>query len=1006
MKRQWTTEELEADFTLRPEELDLIGDSKTDHNLLGFAVLLKYFQYEGRFPTQKQDIPSTVIVHLAQQLSVVPEKIIAYDWEGRTMKAHHAAIRSFLGYREITQQDEDVLVTWLCQEVLSEQRQEEALLAAAYAHYKRLHIEPPTPDRLHRLLHTALHRFDEQFCASVCQHLTQETREHLDALLVTSLPEEHQPSSPEQSPPENIQVDNPSAPARHAQSAWQQLKQDPGHMSVEHVLEEIAKLERIEQLGLPATLFAGTSAKLLEQYRQRIAVEDLYEIRRHPDALRWTLLAAYCWRRRQEIIDTLVDLLIDMAHHLSTKAERRVEQAFVRDVKKVSGKTNLLFRLAEAVVDQPNGIVREVVFPVVSEQTLRDLVKEYKSTGSAYQQKVQKLMRSSYSKHYRRMIPAILKHLEFCSNNELHRPIVCALELLKKYVDVPSSQVHFAPTEDIPLDEVVPGTWRSTVVKKDSVKKTEQVNRINYEVCVLQTLRDKVRSKEVWVKHANRFRDPDDDLPKDFETKRDTYYEALHLPQDVETFIQQLQRDMTVALSKLNRSLPDNPQVQLLPRHGGWISLSPLPPQPEPPNLGYLKAELFRRWPVVGLLDMLKETDLRVHFTDVFRSPTPREHLERATLQKRLLLCLYGLGTNIGLKRVAAGDHGESHRELVYTLQRYLSPEHLRAAIREVVNAIFQVRLPRIWGGATTACASDSKKFGAFDQNLLTEWHARYRGPGVMIYWHLERKAACIYSQLKSCSSSEVAAMIEGILRHCTEMAVDRNYVDTHGQSEVAFALCSLLGFRLLPRLKGIQRQKLSSVNPGDSDAYPNLQLILRRSINWDLIRQQYDEMIKYATALRLGTAETEAILRRFTKSGIQHPTYKGLAELGRAYKTIFLCEYLSSEALRREIHEGLNVVENWNSATNFILYGRHGEFSTNRREGQELTMLSLHLLQISLVYIQTLLIQQLLAEPTWAKTMTKEDLRGLTPLIYSNVNPYGLIRLDMTERLAIEQAV
>jgi len=36
---------------------------------------------------------------------------------------------------------------------------------------------------------------------------------------------------------------------------------------------------------------------------------------------------------------------------------------------------------------------------------------------------------------------------------------------------------------------------------------------------------------------------------------------------------------------------------------------------------------------------------------------------------------------------------------------------------------------------------------------------------------------------------------------------------------------------------------------------------------------------------------------------------------------------------------------------------------------------------------------------------MTKEDLRGLTPLIYSNVNPYGLIRLNMAERLMIERA-
>lgn len=188
------------------------------------------------------------------------------------------------------------------------------------------------------------------------------------------------------------------------------------------------------------------------------------------------------------------------------------------------------------------------MFPVVPEQTLRDLVNEYKATGTTYQQRVQKLMRSSYSKHYRRMIPAILKHLEFCSNNEVHRPVVRALALLKKYVDVPSTQVHFAPTEDIPLDEVVPGAWRSAVVKQDAKKKTEHVNRINYELCVLQTLRNKVRTKEVYLTHANRFRNPDDDLPKDFETKRQGYYEALHQPQDVEAFIQQVQREMTAAL--------------------------------------------------------------------------------------------------------------------------------------------------------------------------------------------------------------------------------------------------------------------------------------------------------------------------------------------------------------------------------------------------------------------------------------------------------------------------
>ena len=173
-------------------------------------------------------------------------------------------------------------------------------------------------------------------------------------------------------------------------------------------------------------------------------------------------------------------------------------------------------------------------------------------------------------------------------------------------------------------------------------------------------------------------------------------------------------------------------------------------------------------------------------------------------------------------------------------------------------------------------------------------------------------------------------------------MAVDRQYVDSHGQSEVAFAFCHLLGLRAPAAAQGDPSGRSSTARrPASPRRYPSLQPVLTRPINWDLIRQQYDEMVKYATALRLGTAETEAILRRFTRNNLQHPTYKALAELGKAIKTIFLCRYLQSEALRREIHEGLNVVENWNSANGFIFFGKGGEFATNRHEDQEVSMLA-----------------------------------------------------------------
>ena len=248
---------------------------------------------------------------------------------------------------------------------------------------------------------------------------------------------------------------------------------------------------------------------------------------------------------------------------------------------------------------------------------------------------------------------------------------------------------------------------------------------------------------------------------------------------------------MQQALSQLDANLLNNDKVKLRPYGQKRIIVTPFDPQPEPTQLLHLKAEINRRWPMTSLLDVLKETDLRVGFTEAFKSLGTREVLERHTVQQRLLLCLYGLGTNTGLKRMLSSNNALTYRELLHIRHRFIEKNALREAIRRVVNATFTARFTPIGGEGTTACASDGKKFGAWDQNLMTEWPIRYGGRGVMIYWHVEKKAACIYSQLKRCSSSEVAAMIEGVLRHCTEMAIEQHYVDSHGQSEVRSPLPS-----------------------------------------------------------------------------------------------------------------------------------------------------------------------------------------------------------------------
>ncbi len=107
---------------------------------------------------------------------------------------------------------------------------------------------------------------------------------------------------------------------------------------------------------------------------------------------------------------------------------------------------------------------------------------------------------------------------------------------------------------------------------------------------------------------------------------------------------------------------------------------------------------------------------------------------------------------------------------------------------------------------------------------------------------------------------------------------------------------------------------------------------------------------------------------------------------------------------MRQEIHERLNVVENWNSANSFIFYGKSGEIASNNRADQEIALLSLHLLQICVVYVNTLMIQQVLSDPQWQQLLQAEDMRGLTPLIYAHINPYGTFQLDLSKRLNLEQ--
>lgn len=325
---------------------------KTATHRLGLALLLKFYQYEGQFPTELGEIPRAAIRYVADQLRIDFEQFDNYDLNGRTSKAHRVAVRDFLGFREATVSDSSVLRTWLETQVLAYDLKIESLLVAAYNYLRKEKIEPPTPERLERLVRSALRRFERHFEQTLTSSLSESVRLNLDQLLETAKNDD-----------EALEIEKDENPTPKNQGSLNLLKSDPGRLGLDSWTKEAAKLQQLRQLDLPLNLFNGISPKILEIYKQRVAVEPPRELRRHPVNRRYTMLTAFCWLRLTEITDNLVELLIQIVHRIGARAERRVEKELLDDFKKVSGKTGLLFQLAVVACKKKTSGLQTEHFP-------------------------------------------------------------------------------------------------------------------------------------------------------------------------------------------------------------------------------------------------------------------------------------------------------------------------------------------------------------------------------------------------------------------------------------------------------------------------------------------------------------------------------------------------------------------------------------------------------------------------------------------------------------------
>ena len=925
---------------------------------------MKFFENYGYVLKNLDEVEEGVVNHIAYQLHLDVDELCNYNLESRMSRKHNEEIRLYCRFSVINNHEIQKVKEHLVKHKLPFNATDEELQSEFCKYLYDSKIERFSLKEIDKYIASWKYEYEVKFFDSAERLLTQKSKQALDQII---------------SKKEDIEF------------CLHYFCLEPKGLSLKEMLAEGAKLKFIKDNGL-LNIYDNLPKELVVKYYNYVSSTPPSELSKYKAQKKYVMLACFCYIRGKQSVDYLIDMFIRLTYKISQKAKKKVSQEFWVNRKIMYNTGKLLRDIAKVSIDKPEGVIQETIYPVVSKSKLEKIAQLGQTFDEYSRQSRYSYMRSTYVHYYKKMLSFILEIFEFRSNNKTSNSILEGVSLVKKYIN--EKHIFYPKTENVPKEGIVTKSLHSIIMQDD------KVNKVLYELTVMMALRSRLICREIWVSESDKYADPDKNLPQDYEANKVEYCQDLGLPYNGDEFISIIQSKLKSELKKLNKNIPENKYVHITKRCGkAWIKVSPITLKSEPQNIKALKQEILSKWPI-SLLDILKETEFRLNLTKSFTSAASREAIDPEELRRRILLCIFSLGTNTGFKRIEPDI--QEVEKLRYVHRRYIAINSMRSAIIKVINGNLKIRDKELFGDAKISCASDSTKFGAWDQNLMTEWHIRYGCRGVMIYWHVDKESLCVYSQLKTCSSSEVASMIEGVLYHNTDAELEKNYVDTHGQSLVGFAFCYLLKFELLPQIKLVEAEKLFTDSSDSHSEYKNIQKVLKREINWEIIKQNYDLILQYAIALKCKFAKPEVLIKRFSGNNANNSLYIALQELGRAVKTIFLCRYLYSKELREEINEALNVVERWNSINDFIFYGKKSTISKNEISEQELSILSLHLLQSSLVYINTLMIQRVLESPEWRNKLTIEDRRALSPLIYLHVNPYGTFRLDMNKRLVI----
>ena len=958
LPQRFSDEEMVRDWTLNRRDCQMVNKYRKLYRL-GVAIQLCAMRLYGRFLNQLSDLSPRVVSYLSSQLDLPPALTVEVPEREATLLEHRNNILKYLGFRRFDDKVEADLDSWV------EAQARQGLLPDELFHraerYLLLNrIVLPGPTTIERQIVRICNQVHAQLFEQVFEQMSPELRRAIDDLLQTS--------------------------GGNQRTYFNQLKEYPPAAKISSLKRYLERYNNLVATGINEfeekqidTAFLHYLYRLTKRYSAK-------DMKRFKDHKRYALMVCFLLESRKILLDHLVKMhdqyMTELCRKTKNSHDKKHKEFRKRQKKAIDAVLDTTDVLLEWPDDQP--LFKQDLWQRIDQKHLLISIDDLRIFKRLEERGYCDLLLTRYPSLRKYFADFIRLPFEVAKGSG---PLIKAIQIVQ--------QLDNGELKKLP--ETTPIAFIPRELTRSLKNQGGSINRNVWEMGLALAMKDALRSGDLYLPQSKQhvsFWDLTLNESNWDETRQTVYTELQQPPPHEVRAVISAQFHESVSEANKRFGLDNFAEI-----NNGRLKLKRDDKLDVPDKVSRLQKVIDAHMPTIRIEQLLMEVDQMTHYSRLF-VPIQHHQSRPKAFYKSLMAALISQATNLGVVSMSASVKGVTVDMLRHILQYYIREETLTDASAEIVNQHHELPLSAVHGSGTLS-SSDAQRFLIRADSLLASYYPRYYGyyeKAIGIYTHVSDQYSVFSTKIISCSPREALYVLDGLLENNTVLKIREHTTDTHGYTEIVFALCHLLGFYFMPRIRDLKDQQLYRIDK--SVDYGDLNHLLTKTADLAIVEEQWEYMMRVAISLKQKTAPAHVIVQRLTNSSPSDRLTKAFTNLGRIIKTEYILRYLTDQELRRTVQRQLNKGEYRHKLPRWIFFADQGEFTTGDYEEIMNKASSLSFASNAILYWNTIKINDIVEQlRQQGEDIDDETLSHISLLPYKHVLPNGTYFIEDEEK-------